>query len=176
METLLSTEMSEQRIPPFYRRYIDLIDSNLIVHILEENGREMQEFARSWSAEMTAYRYQEGKWSAREVILHMIDAERIFACRALRFARRDPTSLPGFDENAYAETYAEDERPFSEILKEMEIVRSSTTALFSGFTEKQLKRQGTASGITLTVRELGEIIAGHEQHHRKILMERYFPE
>lgn len=169
--------MAEERIPPFYKRYLSLVvNAPLITHFLEENGKAMYHYAASWDDEMTNYRYAPDKWSAREVIQHLIDAERIFSYRALRFARKDQTELPGYDENAYAATYKEDQRPFGDLLEDMRLVRAATIHLFNGFTAVQLRRSGTASGAVMTVKTLGEVIAGHELHHRKILMERYFPD
>jgi hypothetical protein len=108
------------------------------------------------------------------VILHLIDSERICAYRALRFARKDPTHLAGFDENAYAKNYAEDKRTMAEIISEMKSVRAATISLFKSFDRAALDRQGEASGASMTVRTLGEIIAGHELHHKKVLEEKYF--
>lgn len=168
--------MSTDHIPPFYRRYINLVDSQLLAHTLRENGQSMSRFLKSWSSEMIDYRYAEGKWTAREVVQHLIDSERIFAYRALRFARMDQSDLPGFNENEYAEVYNEDKRPFGDVIEEMEAVRASTVSLFAGFSPHALKRTGTASGVTMSVRTIGEVIAGHELHHKNILIERYFPD
>ena len=168
--------MSTEHIPPFYRRYISLVDSKLLVHLFKENGEKMFRYAGSWTGEMAEYRYAPGKWSAREVIQHLIDSERIFAYRALRFSRQDQTELPGFDENAYTVTYEEDTRSFEQVLEEMKAVRLATIKLYESFTPLHLKRTGTASGVEMSVRSIGQVIAGHELHHRNILMERYFPD
>ncbi len=168
--------MADLKIPSFYQRYISLVDSNLLVHTLRENGDKFFGLVSSWSEAQTNYRYAPEKWSARDVVQHLIDSERVFAYRALRFARQDQTELPGFDENAYASTYSEDTREFDLVLNELKAVRQSTISLFESFTPLQLKRTGTASGVTMSVRTIGEIIAGHELHHQNILMERYFPD
>jgi hypothetical protein len=167
--------MVKSQIPPFYKRYINLVDTGVLLHSLTENGKKMREYVGTWSEEMANYRYAPEKWRAREVIMHLNDAERVFAYRAMRFARKDKTILPGFDENAYALEYSFDKRSLDELIHEMTSIREATIALFSSFTDLQLKRKGTASQVSMSVQTIGEIIAGHELHHKNILMERYFP-
>lgn len=168
--------MSTEHIPPFYKRYIDLVDAQLLANTLKENGESMSAFVKTWTDNMVKYRYEDGKWTAREVIQHLIDSERVFAYRALRFARMDQSELPGFNENDYATVYEEDPRSFYEVIHEMEAVRGSTVALFESFSPLALKRTGRASGVDMSVRTIGEVIAGHELHHKNILIERYFPD
>jgi len=162
-------------LPPFYAKYANLISDAVLTSLLEKNGRIMVDYVSGWTPTQAEYRYAPGKWSAREVIMHLIDSERIFAYRALRFARNDTTSLPGFDENAFAAMYADDQRQMPDLTEEMKCVRTSTIQLFKSFTKEALNRKGEASGVTMTVRSIGEIIAGHELHHKKVLEEKYFP-
>lgn len=120
-------------------------------------------------------RYAPGKWTPKEVLLHLIDTERIFTYRALRFARGDAQSLPGFDENEFAANSEANDRPLSDLLTEYHAVRAATLALFGSFNAAQLDRVGLANGGATSVRALVFITAGHERHHLAILRERYWP-
>ncbi len=117
--------------------------------------------------------YAPGKWTVRQVVQHVADAERIFATRALRIARGDATPLPGFDENTYADATAGDTRPLSSVLAELRAVRAATLALVDGLPDEAWSRVGTASGHAVSVRALVWITAGHALHHEAVLRERY---
>ncbi|WP_276497453.1 DinB family protein [Pontibacter litorisediminis] len=123
--------------------------------------------------EQLLYRYEPGKWSIKEVLVHMMDAERIFSYRALRFARQDKTELPGFEENQYAKASKADARDINSIVAEYTSLRTATIELFKSFDEEALQQKGVASGLEVSVRALGYIILGHEVHHQKIIRERY---
>lgn len=125
------------------------------------------------SEEQLLHRYAEGKWSIKELMVHMMDTERIFAYRALRFARQDKTELPGFDQDAYIKPSKADARDIQNILAEYIAVRNATIELFKSFDEEDLSQKGTASGIEISVRALGYVILGHEVHHLKLIQERY---
>jgi uncharacterized damage-inducible protein DinB len=133
----------------------------------------MLELVHFIKEEKADYRYATDKWSVRELLCHVIDAERIFAYRALRFARNDSTPLAGFEEKDYAPQANAAGRSLKKIADEMAHLRISTIELFDSFTPEMLTRKGTANGNELSVVLLGFIIAGHETHHRKIMMERY---
>src|SRR5258708_36330613 len=137
------------------------------------SGKRVMELVHIIKEEKAEYRYEDGKWSVRELLCHVIDAERIFAYRALRFARNDKTALPGFEEKDYAPQANATGRRLKKIADEMAHLRLSTIDLFEGFTPDMLTRRGTASSTELSVGLLGFIVAGHETHHRKVLMERY---
>ncbi|OON69340.1 DinB family protein [Hymenobacter sp. CRA2] len=122
-----------------------------------------------------ALRYAPGKWSIKQVVLHLADAERIFAYRALCIARGEVQSLPGFDENTYADVSSADERTLASLLTEYAAVRQATLALYQSFTAEQLNRHGQANANPVTVRALLFVTAGHEAHHLHILAERYLP-
>jgi uncharacterized damage-inducible protein DinB len=122
---------------------------------------------------MGEYRYDVGKWSVKELLNHMMDAERIFAYRALRFSRNDKTPLSGFEENDYAPLANAHARSLKQLTDEMERLRATTIDLYSSFTPEMLKREGTANNNKLSVLNLGYVIAGHETHHRKVISERY---
>lgn len=131
------------------------------------------ELIRSIPEEKGTYRYGEGKWTIKELLAHMQDSERIQAYRALRFARNDKTELPGFEENDYAPEANAHGRTIKQLADELERVRLTTIDLFNSFTDDMLKREGLANKSKLSVLNLGYIIAGHELHHRRILVERY---
>jgi hypothetical protein len=119
------------------------------------------------------HRYAPGKWSVKEVIGHLSDSERIFAYRALRFARADEAALPGFDENAYVPAMGAGARSVADLAAEWRDVRRATLALFRHLPEEAWPRRGTASGRPVTVRALAYIIGGHVRHHLGVLEERY---
>jgi uncharacterized damage-inducible protein DinB len=120
-----------------------------------------------------AHRYAPGKWSVREILVHLSDVERIMAYRALRVARGDATPLPGFDENAYAPLSNAEAHPLAALAEEWSDVRRATLSLFHHLPDEAWTRRGTASGAPVTVRALAWIIAGHERHHLAVLAERY---
>lgn len=153
--------------------YIKLVpDDNLLRH-LADNLKATVEFVLGLPADKLAYRYAPGKWTIREVMQHVADTERIFAYRALCFARADKTALQGFDENFYAANSAANERDIKSIMREFVAVRNATISLFDGFDEKVLTRIGTANNNPTSVRALAYQIAGHESHHVNIIKERY---
>jgi uncharacterized damage-inducible protein DinB len=125
------------------------------------------------SEERSTYRYAPGKWSIREIAGHLIDAERIFGCRALRLARGDQAHLPGFDENEFVAAANFDARTLRSLTDEWRHVRRATIALFEGLTEEPLARTGTASNGPMSARALAWIIPGHERHHADVLRARY---
>ena len=119
------------------------------------------------------HRYAPGKWSVKEVIGHVTDNERVFAYRALRFARGDETPLPNFDENLFARTGRFDARPMADLLAELRAVRAATVALFATFDDEALSRTGTARGVRFTVRAMVWVTVGHVRHHLDVLRDRY---
>ena len=119
------------------------------------------------------HRYAPGKWSAKEVLGHVCDGERVFSYRALRFARADETPLPGFEEKAWVPAAATDRRPMGEVIDELAAIRVATVALFRSFDATMLARRGKANDQTISVRALAWIIAGHAMHHQMGLRERY---
>ena len=162
---------------PFFRPYVDeavaaAADGSL-GRLLEADVSAWQGLLTRVSPRREGYRYASGKWTIREVVGHVIDAERVFAVRALAFARNDPASYPGFDENEYVRESGADERRLPELRMELIAVRAATVALFEGFDAGFWDRRGTASGCEFTVRSLAWVAAGHSLHHRKELASRY---
>lgn len=159
---------------PYAIQYINAVpDNGDPISQIAENGRELARLIRSLPEEKYSYRYAEGKWSLKEVLVHIIDTERNFNYRAMRFARNDKTPLPAFDQDAYVAESNAEERTMEDILGEYEAVKGATLALFRSFTDDMFYRNGTASGHNVTVRALAYMIAGHELHHIKIIKERY---
>lgn len=158
---------------PFHASYVAMVpDGDVLATLKKQHGETIRMLARI-GEKKSKYRYAPGKWSIREVVGHLIDSERVFSYRALRFARADQTPLPGFDENLWGSSSNADSRTLKSLLDELKAVRTATLALFRGFTEEQLARTGVASGHQVSVRGLVYVTTGHERHHAKILRERY---
>jgi uncharacterized damage-inducible protein DinB len=157
----------------YYGRYISLVPGQDLVQTLDQQIAHTLPVLRAITEEKSLHRYAPGKWSVKELLGHLIDAERIFTYRALRFARKDPTPLPGFDQDPYVEAAKFDSHPWNDLIAEFEHVRRSTILFFRALKPEDLLRSGTASGNAITVRALGYIIAGHELHHMAILRDRY---
>jgi uncharacterized damage-inducible protein DinB len=162
-----------ETVPPFYKNYVKQIEETDLLQAMRISGHRCLELVHSIPEEQSDFRYEPGKWSVREVLCHMIDAERIFSYRALRFARNDKTPLAGFEEKDYAPQANASGRTLQKIAAEVAHLRSATIDLFESFTPEMLIRKGTANKNELSVIALGFIIAGHETHHCNILKERY---
>lgn len=160
-------------IPAFYHRYVNLASEADAKQAIAFNTEKTLNFLQSISEEKWSYRYAQEKWSVKEMVQHLIDAERIFAYRALCIARKEKASLPGFDENQYAASSKADARSKDDLVGEFRTVREGTTLLFASFDEEQLAETGTANSNSIDVNGIGFIIAGHVQHHLNILQERY---
>lgn len=156
-----------------YATYIQHVPEGDIVDTLEHQLGDTLALLAGLSAEQAAHRYAPGKWSIKQVVGHISDAERVFAYRAMRFARNDTTPLPPFDENEYVRNATFDDRALPDLAAEFEAVRRASVCLFRGLDDEALMRRGTASGHEVTPRALANIIAGHERHHTIILRERY---
>lgn len=166
-------QLSDTEFAPFYETYISLANEADLVEELEISVHEFIKFVQNIPMDKFDYRYAEGKWTIKDIIQHLIDAERVFAYRALRIARNDKTPLTGFEENNYANEANGNDRKLQEMLTELALVRQSTIMLFKNFSEEVLLRLGTASEKVVSVRALGFIIIGHQKHHQKIFQERY---
>ena len=158
---------------PFYSGYIALVPDGDLVQTLRDQQLETVRLLRPLGEERARFAYAPGKWTVKEVVGHVSDAERIFAYRALRFARGDAQPLAGFDENAYVPAGRFNERTLNGLLDEFEAVRAASIPLFTHLNAEELARRGTSNNNTITVRALAYIIAGHERHHVKLLRERY---
>jgi uncharacterized damage-inducible protein DinB len=158
---------------PYYSKYIDRIASDDVIGVLAGQGEETLAFLRGLSEERSRYRYAPGKWSIRELLSHLTDTERVFAFRAVWFARGFDTELPSFDQDVAASAARADEVAWASHVEEFQAVRQATVALFRNLPADAWPRGGIASGNHVTVRALAYIIAGHEAHHVAVLKERY---
>lgn len=161
---------------PFYARYLEAVPNGDLLRLLEEGGAEVIDLLQAFGEERSDYRYAPGKWSVKEVVGHVTDTERVFAYRALRFARGDETPLPGFEQNQYVAAGGFGRRSLADLAEEYVDVRKATVKLLAGMDALALRRGGVASGHRMTVRAAAWIIAGHEQHHAQILRVRYLTE
>ncbi len=156
----------------FYGKYVALVPAGDLIALLRDQSRESIDLV-SRNASRGDHSYGPGKWTVKEVIGHLCDAERVFTYRAVRFARSDATDLPGFDENAYVAAASFGARSIQDLLDEFAAIRASTIALATGLTAEELVRRGTANGNPVSVRALLYICAGHERHHVGLLRGRY---
>ena len=157
----------------FYAGYIAAVPEGELLGLLE---RQLQETTGVLAAVPEArgdFAYAPGKWTLKEVLGHVVDAERVFSYRALRFARGDATPLAPFDENAWTPNSGARARTLTDLIAELRAVRGATLALLRSLPPGADLRRGTASGREISVRALAWIIAGHERHHFKLIRERY---
>jgi len=162
--------------PTYSSIYLELVsDDGLVLQNMKDSFVKIKDFIYALPEDKLYYRYAEGKWSIKEILVHIIDDERIFAYRALRYARSDKTELHGFEQDDYALHSNANVRSLESIFDEYEAVRNSTVAMFNGFPDEAFVRSGAAVGNinNRTVRALAYHIAGHELRHIKIIKERY---
>ena len=156
-----------------YAGYVANVPEDDILTAIESQSSVTQKLLASLDESKAAYRYAESKWSVKEVIGHFTDSERIFAYRALAFARGETQPLPGFDENEYVQNAGFDSWTLGDLSEHFSLVRRATIVLFRNFPYESWGRVGTASDFPITVRAIAWIIVGHERHHVKVLRERY---
>lgn len=167
-------DLNPNEFAPFHKPYIEEVGKGLtLLSGLEATGKEFTDLIDSLSDNQLNFAYAGNKWTIKEVIVHLIDAERIFSYRALRFARNDKTDLSGFEENDYVPFSDANKRSKTDLMAEFKAVRNSTLCLFQSFSDEMLVRMGTIGGNTTSVRALGFIIAGHQKHHINVVRERY---
>ncbi len=159
--------------PEYFNSYIGLIKGDDVVRLMESQILSMQAFLSEIPEDREDYTYEEGKWTLKEVLGHIIDTERVMSYRALRFARNDNTELPGFDEKMYVKYADFNKRSVYDLAHEFGLVRESNLALIRSFDEDALNRKGIANGKEVTVRALVYIIAGHTMHHMNVIRSRY---
>jgi len=157
----------------YYDRYVSLVPEGDILATLAGQMEETLRLLRGIDETKADERYAPDKWSIKELVGHLVDTERIFAYRALRFARNDPNPLTGFDQDDYVRGANFDDRLLAHLADEFEYVRRSTIKLFEPLTTEAWNRHGPANGDEVSVRALAFIIAGHELHHMNVLKTRY---
>ncbi len=158
---------------PFYHKYIAMALGNSVSEVVHNHAFDLQEFYNNLPDEKADFAYAENKWTIKQVLQHLTDAERVFAYRALRISRNDETPLAAFDENAYAENGFVNERSLSSLKQEFNAVRAATDMFLLSLNNEQTMRLGTASNKSVSVNALAFIIYGHLLHHQNILQERY---
>ena len=166
-------ELNKNEYAPFFETYISLSRTLSLPKDLMSNMENTIAFFKSIPKDKLNYRYQPEKWSIKDILLHLIDCERIFQYRALRISRKDTTPLPGFEEDDYAIEANATNRSLDDLLIEYKSVRLATYSLFESFDKEKFNLMGNASGKDISVRAIGFIILGHELHHIKIIKERY---
>ncbi len=171
---MLVTNLTPDEYAPYYASFFEQVtDAFTLVEELEISLHRFIKFVQNIPLDKFDYRYADGKWTIKDIIQHLIDAERIFAYRALCFARMDTTPLPGFEEDDYVKEAHANQRSIMELLTELSAVRHSTLLLFKSFNEGELMRKGSASNQPMSVRALGFAIIGHQNHHQRVFEERY---
>ncbi len=171
---VMKEALATHNFADYFQYYIGMVeDHEDVIGALEHTHKRTNEFLDLITEEQGNYAYDAGKWSIKELLVHLIDMERIFCNRALRIARNDITDLPGYDHDSYVENSAANGRKLCDICKEYNLVRQGTIALFNSFTPEMLEREGTANNNKLTVLAIGFIIAGHEIHHINVLDQKY---
>jgi DinB superfamily len=162
-------------MPAYFDKYINLTADIEINVALQQSLTVAENFPLDkWKA-LGDRVYAEGKWTVKDMIQHITDTERIFAYRALRFARKDSTKLPGFEENDFAAAANAGSRSLEDLVEELKQVRKSTIMLFASFSDEMLQTEGSTFSATLSVLAVGFTLIGHQQHHLNVLEERYYP-
>jgi hypothetical protein len=168
-------QLKENEYGQFYTGYVKLSSGKPLMDCFKHCTADMINLLNSISDEQSLYRYEEGKWSIKEVIGHIIDTERIFSYRALALARGEENPIMGYDHNQYVATAGFDRLSLENFKLQYRATREATLTLFSNFDEQEMLRAGVVNGSNFTVRGIGYVIAGHEMHHQKILKDRYLP-
>ena len=157
----------------YYEKYVSRVPEGNILETLNEQITATQKVFGEISEEKSKFRYADGKWSIRELLGHIIDTERVFAYRALRFSRNDKTALPGFEQDDFVPNSNHDNVLLKDLVEEFTLVRKSNLKLFASFTEEMWLRIGTASENAMSVRAVAYNLAGHVIHHTNVLKEKY---
>ncbi len=166
-------KISDKEYNDYYKGYIDKALGKPLLKGLAEGLLETHDFFDNIPEAKQEFRYVADKWTPKEVLLHIIDTERVFAYRALQFARAKNVEIKGFDQDEFAANSNANERTMKHLLEEYLAVRTATVILFTSFSENTLLQMGVASNAPLSVRAAGFIICGHEKHHVAIIKERY---
>ena len=168
------SQLNPNEYATYYQSYINQVsDEYTLIEELEISVHRLIKFVQNIPMDKYDFKYAEEKWTIKDILQHLIDSERIFAYRALRFARTDKNELPGFDENDYVVQAKANKRSIQDLLTELATVRQATIVLFKSFNKEELLRKGIASNNSMSVRALGCAIIGHQNHHQRIFAERY---
>lgn len=163
----------ENEYAPAVAGYLALVPETDILTLLDEQQKHFAALPVSITEEKSLFRYAEGKWSIRQLIRHVADGERVFAYRALTFAREEGADLPGFEENEWAAVAPAEDVPFADLVSELVQVRGANVLMFRHLRPGDWDRRGTASGSEMSVRAIAYALVGHARHHLRILEDRY---
>jgi hypothetical protein len=159
----------------YIQRYLDQVPSENWMKEMAASGEKTIELYAGLTQEQSHFAYADGKWTLKELLLHLSDTERVFQYRALAFARKEKAGLPGFNENDYMENSFANERSLESLLEEYKLVRKSSQLFFETLNPSALKNTGNANGNEIAVETIGKLIVGHNYHHLKVIEERYLP-
>lgn len=167
------TKPNPDEYDPYYESYVSEVKSDDPIKELRRGKKQLIKLISKLNKKQLKYRYAEGKWTIKEILAHLMDAERIWGYRALRFARNDQTKLPGFEENDYVPASRATKRKIKSLLREYEAIRDSTIQLFQNLEEDMMMRMGTANEKPISVRAMMYITVGHELHHLGVIKDKY---
>ncbi|MCU7614997.1 DinB family protein [Chryseobacterium sp. GMJ5] len=159
----------------YIQRYLDLVRSENWLEELKKSGEKTVEIYSNLSEEQSFFTYEKGKWTLKELLLHLSDTERVFQYRMLAFARGETANLPGFDEEMYAKNSFANDRTLESLLDEYRSVRASSQVFLETLNTSVFNNTGTANGNQISVETIGKLIVGHNVHHLNIIEERYLP-
>jgi uncharacterized damage-inducible protein DinB len=156
-----------------FQHYISKAEDTGVAEAIQHNSREFRKLLKKIPRKKRNYAYAEGKWTVKELLQHIIDAERVFVYRSLTFARGDQGPLPGFDENNWGANANRIDRKWNDLVEEFKAVRAATELFFESLGNEELQRTGTSGSNTINVIGLGYVVAGHAKHHIDLIKERY---
>lgn len=161
--------------PCYFDKYIDLVDDIDIIDAIDNSVDEIKALDIATLNAIGDRVYEPGKWTIKDVFRHLIDTEHVLTYRALRFARLDPTELPGFDQDLFAANVDTSKQSIDEVIDELVQRHRTTRSMFSSFSDEGLQNLGTSSGIRMSALAFGFAVVGHQKYHLNIVKDRYFP-
>lgn len=173
MASYKATRPPADEFPPSFADYVREAPEGDVIRTLQAGAKSTLALLKGLDDQRAGYRYASGKWTIREVVAHVADSERVFSYRLLSFARGDAAPLPGFDENLWVPEQQAERQRFKRVLDDFKAVRGATVTLLKTLPRQAWTRRGVANHNAMSVRALAWSIAGHEEHHRRILVERY---
>lgn len=169
-----ASDLNTDHFNSYYQQYIDKVGNVPLMTILQKQAENFPKFIASIPEDKMNFSYAEEKWTVGQSLQHIIDTERVFQYRALRFSRNDKTPLPSFDQDVFVAAVDVSGKTKLDFIEEYSATRSATISLFKSFNTDTLKKFGIASNAPSSVASLGFIICGHQRHHRDIIRERYY--
>ncbi len=164
---------SENEYPEFYATYVNKVPKGDVLKYLKNQKADFKKFVEAIPEEKLSYRYEEDKWTIKQILGHINDTERIMTYRALSFSRGERQQIPGFNENEYVANAAFNQRKITDLLKEFVKVRENSVLLIDSFNEAMIDKKGNANDLLMSVRAIVYIIAGHLEHHKGVIESKY---